>query len=243
MNHRSLTLVVHGEGGVGKSWLADTTPAPRLVFDVEGGVRFTPSRKVLWDGVGPPPAADGTWDTCVVTTTSLDTLRRALQWFTSGQHPFKSVVIDSLTEAQKRHVDDIAGTKPLAPQHYGDLLRTGDALVRTFRDLTLHPTKPLDVVVFVCGTREKGQEHPVMRPALLGQLAEMIGYHVDVMTYLTVEMNGDGDLVRRAQFVPVEGVAAKDRTGRLGATMQDPTVPKMLDAVYGPAKEVSVDND
>jgi len=198
---------------------------------------------VQWNPQSPPPVADGTWDTCVVTTTELDVIRRAHQWLIAGQHPFKSAIIDSLTEAQKRHIDDIAGTKPLAPQHYGDLLRTGDALVRSFRDLTLHPTNPLDVVVFVCGTREKGQEHAVMRPALLGQLAEMVGYNVDVMAYLTVEMNGDGNLVRRAQFVPIEGVAAKDRTGRLGATMQDPTIPKMLEAVYGPAKEVSVDND
>jgi len=192
---------------------------------------------VQWNPTSPPPAADGTWDTCVVTTTELDTIRRAHQWLVAGQHPFKSVVIDALTEAQKRHIDDIAGTKPLAPQHYGDLLRTGDALVRSFRDLTLQVTNPLDVVVFVTGTREKGQDHPVMRPALLGQLAEMIGYTVDVMMYLTVEMNGDGQLKRRAQFVPVEGIAAKDRTGKLGSMMESPTVPKMLEAVYGPEKE------
>lgn len=243
MKHRSLTLVVHGEGGVGKSWLADTAPAPRLVFDVEGGVRFTPSKKIEWNPTQPPPAADDTWDTAVVSTTNLDTIRRAHQWLVAGQHPFRSVVIDSLTEAQKRHIDDIVGTKPLAPQHYGDLLRTGDALVRAFRDLTLQQAKPLDVVVFVCGTREKGQEHAVMRPALLGQLAEMVGYTVDVMAYLTVDVDGDGELIRRAQFVPVEGVAAKDRTGRLGSMMENPTLPKMLEAVYGPEKEGAVDHD
>jgi len=233
MNHRSLTLVVHGESGAGKSWLADTAPSPKLVFDVEGGVRFTPSRKIEWDPRVAPPEADGTWDTAVVTTTDRDVIRRAFQWLAQGQHPFKSVIVDSLTEVQKRTVDDIAGTNQLTMQHYGILLREGDALVRAFRDLTLHPTHPIDVVVFVCGSREKGQEHPVVRPALMGQMAEQIGYTVDVMAYLSVFMDGEGEIDRQAQFVQLNGVAAKDRTGRLGTGMENPSIPNMLDLIYG----------
>jgi len=229
MKNRSLTLVIHGESGVGKSWLADTAPAPRLLFDVEGGVRFTPSEKVDWDPRNPPPDVT---DTAVVTTTDLDVIRRAYQWLAQGQHPFKSVIIDSLTEVQKRNVDAIAGTSQLAPQHYGTLLREGDSLVRTFRDLTLNPIKPVEVVVFICGSRERGQDRPITRPALIGQLAEQIGYAVDVMTYLTLDLNGEGQMERRAQFVPLNGVAAKDRTGRLGASMPNPTIPDMLEAIY-----------
>ena len=234
MRSRSLTLVVHGESGAGKSWLADTSPAPRLVFDVEGGVRFTPSRKVEWDPRNPPPELDGTWDTAVVTTTDLDVIRRAFQWLTEGRHPFRSVVIDSLTEVQKRAVDKIAGTAPMTQQHFGTLLREGDALVRSFRDLTMHPSRPVEVVVFVCGTREKGKEHAVMRPALLGQMAEGIGYTVDVMGYLSVEVGGEGDLERRLQFVQTDSIAAKARPATLGASMTNPSIPAILDRVYGP---------
>jgi len=180
-----------------------------------------------------PPEADGTWDTAVVTTTDRDVIRRAFQWLAQGQHPFKSVIVDSLTEVQKRTVDDIAGTNQLTMQHYGILLREGDALVRAFRDLTLHPTHPIDVVVFVCGSREKGQEHPVVRPALMGQMAEQIGYTVDVMAYLSVFMDGEGEIDRQAQFVQLNGVAAKDRTGRLGTGMENPSIPNMLDLIYG----------
>jgi len=35
----------------------------------------------------------------------------------------------------------------------------------------------------------------------------------------------------------VDGVAAKDRTGRLGSTLDSPTIPMMLDRIYGPEKE------
>lgn len=237
MNHRSLTLVVHGESGAGKSWLADTAPAPRLVFDVEGGSRFTSSKKINWDPRNEPPEPDGSWDTAVVTTTDLDEIRRAYQWFAQGKHPFKSVVLDSLTEAQKRSVDKLAGTGQLTMQHYGVLLREGDALVRSFRDLTMHPTNPVDVVVFICGSREKGQEHPVLRPAMLGQMAEQIGYVVDVMMYIQMDVDAEGKLMTRAQFVQLDNIAAKDRTGRLGVRMDNPSIPKMLEAIYDGPKE------
>ena len=233
MNHRSLTLVVHGESGAGKSWLVDTAPAPRLVFDVEGGARFTKSKKIGWDPRNAPPEVNGEWDTAVITTTDLDVIRRAFQWLVEGKHPFKSVVMDSLTEAQKRSVDNLAGTGQLTMQHYGVLLREGDALVRSFRDLTLHPTNPVDVVVFVCGSREKGQEHPVLRPALLGQMAEQIGYTVDVMAYLKMDVDAEGKLMTRAQFIQLDNIAAKDRTGKLGVRMDDPSIPKMLELIYG----------
>lgn len=237
MNHRSLTLVVHGESGAGKSWLADTAPAPRLVFDVEGGVRFTPSKKIAWDPRNPPPTADGL-ETVVITTTDLDDIRRAFDWLQQGKHPFRSVVIDSLTEVQKRMIDELAGTSQLTMQHFGELFRRVDALVRNFRDLTMHPTNPLDVVVFVTGSREKGQEHAVVRPALQGSEAEQIGYNVDVMLYLGISVNAEGEVERRAQFIQLEGIAAKDRTGKLGPSMTSPTIPAMLSAVYGAEEDV-----
>jgi hypothetical protein len=229
-----LTLVVHGESGAGKSYLADSAPGPRLILDIEGSLRFTPSRKVGWDPREAPPTPDGSWDTAVVTVTDLDTMRRAYQWLNVGQHPFRSVVVDSLTEAQKRSIDKIAGTAQMKLQDYGALLREIEAIVRAFRDLTINPVKPVDVVVFVCGSQEKGQDHPVVRPMLVGRMSEQLPYYVDVMGYLAVTVSSTGELERRMLFAHVDGIAAKDRTGRLGVTMDAPTIPRMLDAVYGP---------
>jgi len=209
------------------------------VFDIEGGVRFTPSDKVAWDPrLEPPSNDDGSLETVVVTTTDLDDIRRAYDWLTTGKHPFKSVVIDSLTEVQKRMIDELAGTQQLTMQNFGELYRRVDALVRSYRDLTMNPQHPLDVVVFVTGSREKGQEHPVVRPALQGSEAEQIGYNVDVMTYLAVSTNAEGDIERRAQFIQLDGIAAKDRTGKLGSQIVNPTIPNMLEAIYGPEEGV-----
>jgi len=181
----SLTLVVHGESGVGKSYFADTSPGPRLVFDVEGGVRFTPSKKIAWDPRDQLPELPEGVDTVVVTVTDLDTIQRGFQWLTMGNHPFKSVVVDSLTEVQKRAIDAISGGDQMKLQDYGALLRKIESLVRAFRDLTLHQTNPVQCVVFVCGSAEKGQDHAVVRPALVGRMAESLGYYVDVMGYMT----------------------------------------------------------
>jgi len=239
MNNSSLTLVVHGESGVGKSYLADSAPGPRLILDVEGGVRFTPSKKKAWVPSGPPPelAAD---ESAVVTVKELRSIQDAFAWLIRGQHAFRSVVIDSLSEVQKRSIDDIAGTEQMKLQDYGALFRKIDSMVRAFRDLTMHETKPVDVVVFVTGTQEKGSElHPVMRPALVGKMSEQLGYSVDVMGFLSLHAEPDGTIGRRIQFAQLNGIAAKDRTGRLGVSMDDPTVPKMLETIYG--KEAKVE--
>jgi hypothetical protein len=37
-------------------------------------------------------------------------------------------------------------------------------------------------------------------------------------------------------FAPIEGVAAKDRTGKLGVSMHSPSIPVMLDTIYGPGE-------
>ena len=231
-----LTIVVHGESGVGKSWLADTTPAPRLILDVEGGIRFTPSAKVTWDPRVAPPADA---ETVVVPVRDLASVQAAYQWLNAGKHPFRSVVIDSLTEMQKRAVDQIAGTSAMKLQDYGELLRKMEGMVRAFRDLTMHPVKPLGCVAYVCGTAEQGQENPVLRPALIGKLAVSLPYYVDVVAYMTAAAGADGAVERTALFAPLGGIVAKDRTGRLGVTMAGPSIPKILQAVYGatPQKE------
>lgn len=231
---RPLTLVVFGESGAGKSHLSDTAPGPRLILDVEGGTRFTPSRKVLWDPRGPVPEGLGPNDSAVVFITKFDDIDRAYQWLPTGQHPFRSVIIDSLTELQKRAMDMLVGTAQMQQQDWGAVLRKIEGHVRAFRDLTMNPVKPLEILSIVAGVKEKGIKDPTLRPLLSGQIAEQLAYHVDVSGYLTVELGADGQLERKLQVVPVNNVAAKDRTGRLGAFVPNPTIPMLQDMVYGP---------
>ena len=239
---RSLSILVHGLSKTGKTWLGDTSPAPRLVLDAEGGNRFTESRKVLWDPTtSGPPVADGTWDTCLVFVRDFETIQLAYQWLAAGQHPFKSVVVDSISEVQQRCVDSLVGTDPMKMQNWGELLRKMSDLVRKLRDLTIHPTNPLEAIVIIAMTRKINDDRFV--PYVQGQLATTLPYYIDVTGYFFTEQTENG-LQRRMLVEPHPQFEAGDRTGRLGTVNEEtgvrvglivePNIEKMLDAIYGP---------
>lgn len=235
---RSLVLLVHGEAGSGKSWLADTAPGPRLILDVEGGTNFTPSRKIPWNpATEPMPENLGVDDSVVVFVHDMDSIDRAYQWLTQSAHPFRSVIVDSLTEAQQRYKDKIlGGASAMKIQNWDELGTETLGLVRRFRDLRMLQ-HPVEVVVMTCGSQEQGEVNVVVRPMLQGAASRKVGYHVDVLSALGVTTNGEGALIRRALFVGMAGYAAKDRTNRLGVTMDSPTIPAMLDMIYGHEEE------
>jgi hypothetical protein len=170
----------------------------------------------------------------VVLITKFDDVDRAFQWLPTGKHPFRSVVIDSLTELQQRAIDMQVGTSQPQGNDWGAILRKVEAHVRGFRDLTMNPVRPLETLVIVAGVKEKGQKDPTLRPLLSGQMAEKLAYHCDVQGYLSVSLGADGQPERRLQCMPVNQIAAKDRTGRLGVYVEAPSVPKLQEIVYGP---------
>lgn len=237
----TLTMLLHGESGVGKSWLGDTAPYPRLVLDLEGRARYTPSGpKIGWDpAVGPPPVADGTWTTCVVTVSDFDTLQQVYQWLRSGQHQFKSIIIDSLMEAQKRCIDSVVGVNALDQQDWGTLLRRLEALVRSYRDLTLLPTNAAEVVILIVGTKNQDGTY---RPLLQGQLASTVPYYLDVVGYYYVAPVADaaGTITYQRQLLvqPTPGFVAKDGTGRLGGpVIADPNIEQLVSLLSNPGSE------
>lgn len=241
---RSLTIMVYGESKVGKSSFAVTAPYPRLMLDVEGGHRFLPINVKYWDPLTEePPLADGTWDTVVVKVNDYDVVMKAFQWLQSGKHQFKSLIIDSISELQVKCMDNIAGTEQMKMQQWGELLRHMGALLRDLRDLTMHPTQPLEAVVLTAMAR-KGQDG-VYRPYLQGQLAIQAPYFYDILGAITVETEPNPDplqapyKVRRMYVERTPEWEAGERVqGRLGKVVeqQDLGVERMLDMVFGESK-------
>jgi hypothetical protein len=241
---RSLTIMVYGESKVGKSSFAVTAPYPRLMLDVEGGHRFLPINVKYWDPMTEePPLADGTWDTVVVQVREYDVVMKTFQWLQSGKHQFKSLIIDSISELQVKCMDNIAGTEQMKMQQWGELLRHMGALLRDLRDLTMHPTQPLEAVVLTAMAR-KGQDG-VYRPYLQGQLAIQAPYFYDILGAITVETEPNPDpmqpplKVRRMYVERTPEWEAGERVqGRLGKVVQqvDLGVERMLDMVFGEKK-------
>lgn len=228
---------MHGDAGVGKSWLLDTSPAPRLLLDAEGGTKFLPSaqqkRLVVWKADrDDPPTADGSWDTCRVVVQKVDMMDRVYQWLNSGKHPFESLGIDQLTEIQNRAVYDIAGTNQMTQPNWGELLRRIDDLVRRYRDLVEHPIKPLKSVVFIAASKEYGG---AIRPLLDGQMRDRLPYTTDVVGYMHTRIDDEGNQQRGLLVNPVNPWVAKDRTHVLsqhyGPTIPNPNIAEMLEVL------------
>lgn len=244
---RSLTIMVYGESKVGKSTFAVTAPYPRLMLDVEGGHRFLPINVKYWDPLREePPVADGTWDTCVVNVVEYDTVLKAYQWLQLGRHQFKSLIIDSVSELQVKCVDNIAGKNQMQMQQWGELLRHMGALLRDLRDLTMHPTAPLEAVVLTAMARQGADGR--YRPYLQGQLAIQAPYFYDILGAITVEEFSNPDptqpmyKARRMYVERTNQYEAGERVqGRLGKVVEQENlgVEAMLDLVFGPRTPVA----
>lgn len=231
---RSLSLIIHGGSKVGKSTLASTAPAPRLILDAEGGTKFLPQVQVRWDPrTGPPPVYDGTWETCVVIVHDFESVRMAYQWLASGQHTFASVILDSISEIQQRCIDAIAGIDQMKQTDWGELLRTVALLARQFRDLCDHPTKPLEAVVMVAMSRDHNGK---WRPWVQGALGTALPYYFDVIGALYIGVGPDGITPQRQLLVEPHPLyeAGQRVQGRIGPVEVNPTIPMLLDKIYGP---------
>ena len=239
----TLCALIHAQEGMGKSWLGQSTPAPRLVLDAEGGSRNpwravngvgVKQKKISWNpSKEDPPSADGTWETCHVAVREYDDVAKAYAWLQSGDHDFRSVVLDSVTEIQQRCKDAIGGDSALRIQDWDLMLIRMGQLLRRFRDLTFHPEAPLDAVVFLALSIQRNDK---WRPWVQGGLATALPGYVDLEGYLYVDESEDDDgnevFTRKLLIHPLEGFAAKDRTHVLtqtyGKAIPNPDIEAML---------------
>lgn len=181
---QGISALVYGFAKAGKSSLADSGPAPRLILDIEGTSFWTPSRKRYWNPMTEPiPRPDGTWDTCVVLTRDINTIDLTYRILASGQHPFNSVSVDSVTEMQQRIIDERVGWKKIERDDWGVLLRRVSWVTRQWRDLVTHPVHPIWTLTFVAGVHMDGRTGR-WRPLVQGQVGDFLPYYVDVLGYL-----------------------------------------------------------
>lgn len=219
--NETFSILIHGDSKVGKTTVAATCPKPCLILDAEGGSKFLPLRKVYWDPIQyAPPVLDGSWDACIVMVRNWDTVSRVFQWMNTGQHPFRSLVIDSITEIQRRCKQNLISVdRTMEIRDWGKLLDMMDGTIRGFRDMTLHPIRPIQVAVFIAETRHIDNR---WRPYMQGQISTSLPYWMDVVGYVFVDniadANGQATVKQRRLLVsPHPQYEAGERVrGRLG---------------------------
>lgn len=233
------------------STLTSTAPFPLLVLDAEGSWKFIdeagfksgkPLRKKTWDPLRESiPRHDGSWDVVRVHVDSWQTMTSVYQHLSQSQHDFKSLVLDSITEVQRRCKTKIKGTEQMQIQQWGQLLDQMDGLIRGFRDLMFLDTNPITCVIFVAETK---MDEGKWRPYMQGQIRYTMPYWVDICGYLFTEQRPNGDQTEKVKRLLIGAgvnpayVAGERVQGRLPDIIDNPNISDMLARVY-PNREES----
>jgi hypothetical protein len=163
--------------------------------------------------------------------------------------PYKTLVVDQLTDVQRMSFAHVTGNKNLAPgnhpervqrQHFGSVLGQMVNFAKLYFDLPLH-------VIMTCLEKTTVNELTgavTYSPLLWGQSdTEVPGYAYCVARLvhrsqtskkvLRIVEDVDDSTVSVAFFTPGGTFYAKDQYGALGPWMADPSIPKMVDLIFG----------
>lgn len=225
---QKMNALVFGPPKQGKTTFVSTAQddprtSPILIIDWEGGVSAIADRS----------------DIHVVRVRKWEDFAEIRTWLLSGDHPYRSVILDSISEAhisalmklldadKRRAIPDL-----LDPGDYGQALVQMRRLLRDFRDLPLH---------FFATALSKSDVDPqigtILKPSLVGGLADEAPGIFDCVMYLATQDIPSTTGMQTQRVLVLKGIP-KFRTGiRLPRTVvapdtiEDPTIGKFLDAV------------
>lgn len=208
---KRLSTFLHGFSGVGKTPVSNTAPGPRLMIDVENTSKWLKNHKVYWDGKSPALELQGLTEdtTVVVKLPDYNGLNSIMQYLISGRHPFRSVMLDSLTELQLKMMTAWAGHDKREYDHWNKLLIWCEDLCIKLKDLTEHPTNPVDCVIVVCGSVVRDGRTV---PLLDGSFKNKASYKFDLIAYMSREEDASGQDHAVFRIQPTPSIDAKDRT-------------------------------
>ena len=249
---RTVMVGIHGWWGSGKTWLAHSTPGPRLTFEMEGGSEDIQQHKLYWEPVSNVLVDDADsvvdWDavtddtSVIVDISDYNVVAHLLTILEAGRHPFNSVVFDSLTENQKQLKEMVAtpgeSYDPNAvfdQQAWGRLLNNGELIIRRLRNLTRKSaTKRINVVIVMGSDTESTPVKPLLQGALRKSLAGFLDLEGYLYTALDLESKEEARLL---QITPSATAEAKCRLHNVkveyGTHIVNPDMRDILAVVNG----------
>lgn len=245
MAEESLSILAYGPAGGGKTTLGLTGPKPLLLLDAETASRFIPkSRKVTWDPMkDSPPVYDGTWEICVVKIKGWSVAQKTLEYIRSDNHPFRTVMIDSISEIQIKAKEQIKGNKAFQLQDWGVLSQNMGAFLRELRDISASDTSKIEMTYLISTAKDyvQGENQPrVWKPFLEGATAQIVPYLFDMTAYIYLDevlINpqnpGAGSKIQQIFFTGTHPtIEAKSRPPGVPAQLMDVTLEGLLRGVF-----------
>jgi hypothetical protein len=210
-NPDRVVFLIYGESGVGKTVFSSTWPKP-VFLDMDKGLSSV-RRKVhrfkidFWED-----------------------LMQALQFLKSGEHPFGTIILDSLNELQALTMRNVIQSNPGIRRSYNDLPGIGDYgkmlfdvdnVVRFLRGL------PYNIVLTAQVAPREMETDPIL-PQLIGKnSARNVARMVDIVGFLEKKDSAEGPKTRVMIFDGVN-IVTKDRSGVLPVQVENPTYENLL---------------
>ena len=221
----TFNMLIYGDPGVGKTRLAASAAdveqlCPVLLVDVEGGTLSL---------------MDTAPDIDIIRITNYRQfvpLHKDIK-----DSPYKTVIIDSLSEVQKIGLEEIMRVVNREDperdvdmpqiQDWGKSLSQTRRLVRAYRDL------PCNVIfTALAQTDQSRKTRPKAKPSFTGKAADEIPGFLDIVLYMYTKIV-DEQVERRILTMGTDDIIAKDRSARLPTVMQDPTMEKIYRTIHG----------
>ena len=258
MGKRKLSVLLYGEPKVGKTTTAMTAPGKKLLIDFENSCYNIDGFEDAyeWDPKLPPPEDDGTWSFCYVPMTyqTLGDLQLIIDWLKGNNHPFQSVILDSVSESQKAIKRNRSkGGSDMDWKVWGEI---GTILGNFARDLRDIPTMRGSLVDYVIITamedivykeeleynnstgKSKKIKVPVgKKPLLSGSAGKELPYLFDIIAYMYVSqvVNPEtGEQMEGRAFITEKGhnVEAGSRRKKSTGVFAELTIPSLIDLHY-----------
>lgn len=217
----SITMLVYGQGGVGKTTFTSTAPKPVLA-DCENGAKYFGLRGIKLD---------------VATITTWDDIAEFYKQVKESD--YETVIVDPIGELMEKLKIHIVNSKEKKfVQYDGSLTMAGwgemKEKMRNFIKAIIALNKHIIIVAHV---EEKDDEGKIIkRPKIMTKMSEELIALVDVVGFMEVvrgQAEG-GEMVdkRIIRVQPSEKYESKDRTGQLGAIIE-PDFKKIVSACQG----------
>lgn len=228
-----LNILIYGDMGVGKTRLAASASVveelqPVLLIDAEAG---TLSISKVYP------------DVHVVKMSNFGDLKYIRDLMNSGRIPYKTIILDSISEVQDIGMDDILAVQVAKSDRERDEDMPEQAdwgrnrnqirkMIRAFKNARCH---------FIVTALAQETDRGVIKPALSGQSANRVPGQMDEVLYMQIgevaidpkDPKKGKKEVRALLTEKTNKIFAKDRSGTLPKVVTEPTMQELFDYFTG----------
>jgi hypothetical protein len=213
----NLKIGLYGKSGVGKTWAALGIAKHFKTFLIfsersDTSIRSHPDFDLIEPNLE------------YVDVYSWEDTKKAFEYVTENQDKYRFVIVDSLTDINKRIIEDLVENSKeemLSQRQWGQVTSRLERFIRFVRDLRTN-------VVFIClSTSEKNEltGEICQLPSMTGRLKEEMPAYLDMNGYMYTydDRDNPGTVARAIQFVATPRAIAKDRNNILTYETADMT--------------------